>query len=385
MTRFKKILFWAIFTLISLGIMACEPAEATEPEPTAEVAIGLEPVAQNLDSPLLVTHAGDSRLFVLERGGKIKLIQDGRVLPEPFLDVSERITAGGERGLLGLAFDPNYSKTGHFYVNYTDTEGDTVVARFTVSEIPNKADANSETILLSAEQPYGNHNGGHLAFGPDGMLYIGAGDGGSGGDPENNGQRLDTLLGKILRLDVSGERYTIPPDNPFVNDESALNEIWAYGLRNPWRFSFDRDTGDLFIGDVGQGLREEINYQSADSAGGENYGWNVVEGDLCYPQSTQCDLAAYTAPILTYDHDTGVSVTGGYVYRGEALSELKGAYLYGDYGTGTVWAARQDGTSWSSEVALIGEGGLASFGEDAAGELYVVYLNAGSVLRVTAD
>ena len=339
----------------------------------------LEQVADGLQKPLLLTHAGEAdRSFIVQQTGQILVLEDGTVQPEPLLDIENKLSCCGERGLLGLAFPPNYAQSGLFYLNYTDTSGDTVVAEYDAN-----ADdvAASEQILLTIQQPFGNHNGGHMAFGPGGMLYIGTGDGGSGGDPQGNGQDLSTLLGKLLRIDVSGESYTVPQDNPFVSTEGARPEIWAYGLRNPWRFSFDRETGDLYIGDVGQNAYEEISYQSADSTGGENYGWNIMEGFHCYSPDTGCDESGLTLPILEYPHSEGNSVTGGYVYRGEAVPELVGKYIYGDFGRGTIWAAEQgeDG-SWNEEVLLDSGMQISSFGEDASGELYVVNYS-GSVHR----
>jgi glucose/arabinose dehydrogenase len=303
------------------------------------------------------------------------------------LDVSDLISPAAltgdytERGLLGLAFHPDYAENGLFYINYTDHNGHTVIARYQVSaDNPNQADPASATMLLYVQQPYPNHNGGHMAFGPDGYLYVSLGDGGSGGDPEGHGQNLGSLLGKILRLDINAEEgYAIPENNPFVGNEAARPEIWAWGLRNVWRFSFDRATGDLYLADVGQDAWEEINFQAAASAGGENYGWNAYEGTHTYSGASPASNAVM--PILEYSHDGGCSVTGGYVYRGEEIPALQGDYLYSDWCTGTIWVARPDNNgSWS--VAFSSESGRAvsSFGEDEAGELYLVDHN-GSVLR----
>ena len=347
-----------------------------------ESEFALEPVADGFERPLLATHAGDGsgRLFVVEQGGQIHIVQDGARLDEPFLNVGDLITTGGnEQGLLGLAFHPDYPVNGQLYLYYTAPGGDSVIANYQVSDDPNVADEASGRELLRFAQPYSNHNGGHLAFGPDGMLYVGTGDGGSGGDPENSGQSLDTYLGKLLRLDVdSGEPYAVPADNPFVDDDAVLDEIWAYGLRNPWRFSFDRDTGDLFIGDVGQNAVEEISFQAASSTGGENYGWNMVEGDRCFRDG--CDLASFTAPILTYDHSQGRSVTGGYVYRGADVPALQGRYLYADL-NGNIWAAELQGDSWTAELASASGLTVTSFGEDEAGELYLTDFASGTVYK----
>ena len=295
------------------------------------VAIKAEPVITGLSSPVGITHAGDGsgRLFIVLQGGRIVIFDGVKILSSPFLDITSVVSSGGERGLLGLAFHPNYVGNGSFYVNYTNTAGDTVIARYSVSANPNQADPTSADILLTIPQPFSNHNGGQLHFGPDGYLYIGIGDGGSGGDPQNNGQDLGTLLGKILRIDVDkGPPYAIPPDNPFFGPgDGALDEIWAWGLRNPWRFSFDRLTGDMFIGDVGQNSWEEVDFQPASSAGGENYGWRLMEGNSCYNPATNCNDSTLTLPILVYDHTVGCSVTGGYRYRGSKNPALDGFYL----------------------------------------------------------
>ena len=263
-------------------------------------AIELELLAGGLDRPLGLIDAGDGsgRLFIVEQVGSIRIHDNGEVLSTPFLDLSSRVSCCNERGLLGLAFHPDYAQNDFFFVNYTDASGRTVVSRFSVSGDPNRADAGSEVEVLSFDQPFSNHNGGHLAFGPDGYLYIATGDGGSGGDPQNNGQQLDTLLGKILRVDVDGLPLAIPPDNPFVGDTTARDEIWAYGLRNPWRFSFDRRTGDLFIADVGQDRREEIDLQPSGSPGGQNYGWRRMEGSICFQPASGCTDGSLVLPIL---------------------------------------------------------------------------------------
>lgn len=348
-------------------------------------------IASGFSRPLYVTDAGDGsgRLFVVEQSGQIRIIADGAILPQPFLDVSDIISqsavSGGytEQGLLGLAFAPDYAESGVFYINYTDLDGGSVVARLTVSaDDPNRADRASLSQLLYLGQPYRNHNGGHMAFGPDGYLYISFGDGGSGGDPQNNGQDPTTLLGTLLRLDVTGvaEGYAIPADNPFADGADGRPEIWAWGLRNVWRFSFDRATGDLLIGDVGQNQWEEINFQPADSPGGENYGWNAYEASYVYSDTEPA--SEVVAPVLEYDHSNGwCSVTGGYVYRGALLPGLDGYYLYGDWCTGTIWAAQPDEAGdWTTQISLESGRQISSFGEDEAGELYLVDYQ-GSVLR----
>jgi len=303
-----------------------------------------------------------------------------------FMDISERIRSGGEQGLLGLVFHPDFESNGRFFVNYTHPRGDTVVSEFGLDAAGN-GDPNSERILLTIAQPYSNHNGGMIAFGSDGYLYIGMGDGGSGGDPHGYGQRLDTLLGKMLRIDVnSGDPYGIPADNPYADGNGGLPEIWSSGLRNPWRFAFDRATGGMFIGDVGQNVREEINVEPA-GEGGRNYGWNIMEADRCYDQSS-CNRQGLTLPAASYGRDDGsCSVTGGYVYRGSAFPDLYGGYVYSDYCSGVLWAFDAESaleTGAANAVAL-GESGTSpsSFGEDEAGELYLVG-HGGAVYRLVA-
>jgi len=327
-------------------------------------------VADGLQKPLDITHANDDRIFVVEQPGIIRIIQDGQVFPFPFLDIRDRVNDNAsERGLLGLAFHPDYIENGSFFVNYTGQDGETVVSRFQASSNPDQANPGSETILLSIQQPYANHNGGGVKFGPDGMLYIGTGDGGSGGDPQGNGQSLDTLLGKLLRIDVDGEQpYRIPPDNPFVA-EAGLPEIWAYGLRNPWRFSFDRITGDLYIGDVGQNIWEEVNFQPTESLGGVNYGWNLREGRHPFASETTEGLAD---PISEYSHELGCSVTGGVVVRDPSLPEWNGVYLYGDYCSGRIWGLLEmDDGQWEEAQLFSTDFVISSFGEDVLGRVYL--------------
>lgn len=336
--------------------------------------------------PLYVTHAGDERLFVVEQPGRIRIVTNGQLSPQPFLDITDRVGSSQlEQGLLSLAFHPDYSENSAFFVNYTDLSGNTQIARYEVSaEDPNRANPDSETILLSLNQPYPNHNGGQIAFGPDGYLYIGVGDGGSANDPLNSGQDPSTLLGTLLRLDVDNipGQAGIPGDNPFVNDDSRRNEIWAWGLRNPWRFSFDRLTGDLFIADVGQNLWEEINLQSAESPGGLNYGWNIMEGNHCF-NAQECSAEGFELPIFEYPHAEGCSVTGGYIYRGEQFLALYGNYFLGDFCQGTIWRLfpNQDG-SWSAAVVLDTNHVISSFGEDAQGELYLTDHTTGSLYQL---
>jgi glucose/arabinose dehydrogenase len=349
-------------------------------------------VASGLNSPVAVTNAGDGsgRLFITQQSGEILIYNGTQLLSTPFLDISGKLLFGGERGLLSVAFHPNYQSNGYFYADYTRAgDGATVIARYSVSANPNIANT-TETILKVIAQPYNNHNGGQLQFGPDGYLYIGMGDGGSSGDPENRAQNPTSLLGKILRIDVDGGApYAIPPDNPFVNNPNVADEIWAFGVRNPWRFSFDRQTGDLFIADVGQNAWEEIDFQAASSAGGRNYGWSCFEGLHNYDTSRTCTTyGALTSPILEYAHGAGdsigCSVTGGYRYRGSQFPALVGTYLYADYCTGTVWGGSFNGTSWTSSQLADTSYNVSAFGEDEAGELYLVDLN-GAVYHISGS
>jgi glucose/arabinose dehydrogenase len=355
-------------------------------------SILLEQVASGLTQPVAVAHAGDGsgRLFIAQQTGQIRILSGGALLPTPFLDLSALVSCCGERGLLGLAFHLDYTTNGFFYVDYTNLAGDTVVARYSVSAAnPNVADPGSAQTVLTQNQPFANHNGGQLAIGPDGYLYIAFGDGGSGGDPQGNGQNLETWLGKILRVDINGDdfpgdpnrNYAVPPDNPFVGT-AGLDEIWAYGLRNPWRASFDRATGDLFIADVGQSAWEEINLQPAASNGGENYGWNVLEGMHCFQDEPPgiCNNflnGGSTLPVLEYNHSFGCSVTGGYRYRGQLYPQIEGIYFYADYCSGRIWGAvPRDNGIWESQELLIAGFQITTFGEDEAGELYVVQYGA---------
>jgi glucose/arabinose dehydrogenase len=344
-------------------------------------------VVSGLDMPEGLMNAGDGsgRLFIVEQGGLILIFKDGALLPTPFLDLTQKVDCCGERGLLGLVFHPKYSENGLFYVDYTEKTGNqlyTVIARYSVSaNDPNQADPNSELRMLHIKQPFQNHKGGQLQFGPDGYLYIGMGDGGSQGDPEGNGQSLQTLLGKILRIDVDhNEPYAVPSDNPFVNG-GGLWEIWAYGLRNPWRFSFDRLNGDLYIGDVGQDAWEEIDYLSAGSPGGENFGWSYFEGTHPYRGSPPAGMK-FVIPVAEYSHDLGNAVIGGYVYRGVNLPAWQGVYLYGDYGSGRVWSLLhlKDGSWQNSEMFETGRQ-ISSFGVDENGEIYLVD-DGGSILML---
>ena len=361
----------------------------------AGYGIDFEEVATGLSNPLWITSPPDDpRLFVLEQTGAVRIIQDGALLPDPFLDIGDRITTeGSEQGLLGLAFHPDYATNGAFYVYYTDTDGTVVVSRFSATDDPNVADPTSEVTQLTQEEPYPNHNGGAILFGPDGYLYLGLGDGGSAGDPQGNGQDLGTWLGKLLRIDPDpaaadgDEQYAVPADNPFVDTAGALPEIWAYGLRNPWRVSFDTATGDLWVADVGQNEWEEVNHVAADSTGGENYGWSIREGAHCFEAET-CDTAGLTDPVAEYDHSQGVSVTGGYVYHGTAIPDLDGTYLYADFGTGLLWGAQpaDDGTYAVSTPIETGFN-VSSFGQGSDGEVYMALFgrDGGSIVRLAAS
>ena len=367
-------------SLLTLAI-AGAPAGAQE--------IELEPFVEGLALPLAPVAPGDgsSRLFIVQQGGLIRLFQAGVLEAQPFLDLTGQVSCCNEQGLLDVVFHPDYENNGFFFVNYTAANGDTVVSRFSVSADPDRADPDSETEVLRFSQPFTNHNGGDLAFGPDGYLYISSGDGGSGGDPQNNGQDLGTLLGKILRLDVDGLPAAIPPDNPFVGDSSARDEIFAYGLRNPWRFAFDRESGDLFIGDVGQNAMEEVDLISADSGGGQNFGWRLMEGTACFDPATGCNDGSLTLPIVEYGHDEGCSVTGGFRYRGASMPTLAGTYVYGDYCSGRISGATPSGGgNWSSRVLLESGRNIVAFGEDDDGELYLVDRSGGSgtIYRILA-
>lgn len=371
-------------------------------------------LARGLSQPIYLTSApgDDDRLFVVEKGGDIEIIDrhTGERSDTPFLDVSDQISTNSERGLLGLAFHPDYVNNGLFFVNLTNRSGTTEIRQYQVSENPSLADASTSVELMSVSQPFSNHNGGWIDFGHDGFLYAALGDGGSGDDPENTGQRLSTHLGKMLRIDVNGDdfpedanrNYAIPPTNPFANDgdDSTLAEIWAYGLRNPWRNSFDSVTGDLYIGDVGQNAREEINFQNADSVGGENYGWRLREGDIRTPGSVGGAAPADNVdPVYDYLHgggdNRGNSVTGGYVYRGP-ISELQGNYFFGDFANSRIWSIEVDResnsmvadsfTDWTDafDPDLGSIGSISSFGEDNLGNLYVLDFN-GEVFAVVPE
>jgi glucose/arabinose dehydrogenase len=378
-----------VFGVSSILFWGCsDPAASSPPLPSGPASVGLLEVASGLSTPLYITAPpGDTaRLFIVEKTGAIRIVKAGSLLPVPFLDIGTLVSSGSEQGLLGLAFDPDYATTGRFVVHYTDVVGNTRVSTFVRSSSdPDVADPASEQLVISAEQPFPNHNGGQLLFGPDGNLYLGLGDGGSGGDPLGRGQDLTDLLGSILRLDIRTPPYVVPSDNPFAGRTDVRGEVWSYGLRNPWRFSFDRATGDLYIGDVGQSAWEEVDVSpAADGAGkATNFGWNIMEGKHCYAASS-CDESGLALPVLEYNHGQGCSITGGYVYRGNAIPAIQGYYFYADYCGGWVRSFRyQDGQAMDSFQwpTLAPGGSITSFGEDASGELYITSAD-GRVFRI---
>lgn len=399
----------SLLALILLGVSTSIKTTA-KTDVTWPTSISLNPIESGFIKPVHITHAGDGsgRLFVVEQTGRIYILINGNKISTPFLDIRDRVLSqGGEQGLLSVAFPPGFGTTrNHFYVYYTRSNGDNRVSRFRLSGTPDVADPGSEQLILLLPHPtYQNHNGGQLVFGPDGYLYIGTGDGGGGGDPFDNAQNPGSLLGKLLRIDVEpdvavvpsdspykaylplmarseGPAYSIPPDNPFVGKPGYRPEIWALGLRNPWRFSFDRNTDDLYIGDVGQGSREEIDFRPASSNGGENYGWNIMEGLSCYPPGSSCSSAGLTLPVIDYTHSSGCSVTGGYVYRGSSFLTMQGIYFYGDYCSGIIWGLQRNLGNWENRLLNNGDQTqITSFGEDQAGELYLTTLS-GTVYRV---
>lgn len=375
---------FALFLLALAGCSDDADGGGTDPPPGGTGSIRLEEVARGLDNPLYLTAPpGDPRLFVVEQPGRIRVIENGQLLPTPFLDVTGRVSSGGERGLLSVAFHPEYATSGRFYVNYTDREGDTRIERYRVGADRNRADPASARLVLHVPQPYSNHNGGLVVFGPDGKLYVGMGDGGSGGDPQGNGQDPGTLLGALLRLDVdAADPYAVPADNPFVGRAGARGEVWATGVRNPWRFAFDRVAGHLYVADVGQNRWEEVSVVPAGSAG-LNFGWSVMEGAHCFRPSDGCDRTGLVIPVLEYEHSDGCSVTGGYVYRGSRIPAVRGHYFYADYCRGWVRSFRYvDGQAVDRREWGFGDiGNVLSFGEDSSGELYVLS-TSGRVFRM---
>ena len=357
-------------------------------EPWAEIKY--EPVASNLDLPVFITNAGDGskRLFVIEKRGKVKIIKSGKVLEKSFLDIRDRVRSReSERGLLSLVFHPDYSKNGRFFVYYTDLNGSATISEFRVSDKPNRALKDSENILLKIKEPAINHNGGQLQFGPDGYLYIGTGDGGSAGDHLGNAQNQNVLLGKILRIDVdNGKPYSNPKSNPFTHTIWARDEIWAYGLRNPWRFSFDSKTGDLYIADVGQNKWEWVHFQPSGSKGGENYGWNYLEGFHEYKVPENVDWSGITFPVVEYSHDEGCSITGGYVYRGVDSPSIDGTYFFSDFCSGKLWGLKKNKNSkWIWTEFLETPFNVSTFGLDERGEIYFADFGKGEIYRIISN
>jgi len=374
------------FAIQNAFAASTSPCELKGPSPSFP-SIQLESVAGKLAEPLGLLHAGDGsgRVFIVEQQGTIRIFKKGRLSERSFLDIRDRVTSGGEKGLLGLAFHPKFSENRRLFVNYTSPTGGlhTVISEFKIGDNPDAVDPKSERTLLTIPQPYSNHKGGNIVFGPDGYLYIGMGDGGSANDPHSNGQNLSTLLGKMLRIDVDQKEkdraYGIPRDNPFIGQKNAAPEIWAYGLRNPWRYSFDPATRLLYVGDVGQKTREEIDVIQK----GKNYGWNIMEGTICTPGvNPNCDKKGLELPIYDYPRSEGIAVIGGYVYRGRSIPNLCGAYVYGDYGNGRIWGLRYDGISVTEHRLLLeSRRSISSFGEDEQHELYVVD-HHGEVLKI---
>ena len=367
--------------------LATAPAATAVPTPLVAVSISLGPIASGFTSAIGVSSApGDSRLFVIQQTGQVLIVSGGKKVGT-FLDISTRMSCCGERGLLGLAFHPNYAGNGRFFVRYTTPSGDVRLSEFHVSSSPNKADPASEKVILTIPHPsYANHNGGRIEFGPDGYLYIGTGDGGSGGDPNNHGQALNTLLGKLLRIDVdhaaAGLAYAIPDGNPFIGQAGKRGEIWSYGLRNPYTFSFDRETHDLWIADVGQDAYEEVDRATVAGGGGKgvNYGWSVMEGNHCYKPATGCDATGMTPPLAEYAHgggdSIGCAIIGGYVYRGSAHPQLYGRYFFGDYCSGRIWDVAAAGPVQQTPQELPGSGlQITGWGQDVNGELYLTATN----------
>ena len=368
------------------AVAPCETGAA----PLMLPSIRLKPVIKGLRNPVGLVHAGDGsgRLFILEQQGIVKILNKGQLVRKPFLDIRGRVISGGEMGLLGMAFHPRFSENGRFFVNYTSRSNGlhTVISEFRIESNPDEADRKTERVLLTIPQPFPNHNGGQIAFGPDGYLYIGTGDGGAGNDPKGNAQNTASLLGKMLRIDVdsreSGGPYGIPPDNPFYGRTGIPGEIWAIGLRNPWRFSFDPVSGFLFAGDVGQDTREEIDVIDK----GKNYGWNIMEGRICTPGvNMNCDKNGLEPPIWDYPRPEGTVVIGGYVYRGAAIPELCGAYVFGDFGNGKIFGLRLDGRSVILQKKLLSTRySISAFGEDDNRELYVID-HEGKILMIIPE
>ena len=381
----------AVISAVVLGAAGAAPAVTLAAPTDAHIRLALR--TSGLSNPVFVTsaHDGTGRLFIVEQTGRIRIYRNGALLSTPFLSIGSQLSTGYEQGLLGLAFHPNFATNRKLYVDFTDVNGDTVIREYRASSTnPNVVATSTARTILKVDQPYDNHNGGMITFGPDGYLYIGMGDGGSGGDPGNRAQRTDTLLGKILRIDVNGSsaahNYLFPPTNPYVG-RTGRNEIWQIGVRNPWRFSFDRATGDLWIGDVGQNLWEEVDHAPRTSTGagrGINWGWHVLEGSHCYSPTTGCDTTGKTMPSLDYDHGGGrCAVTGGYVSRGPSVPALLGGYVFADFCSGEIWVIDANAATPASKVLLLDTGyTISSFGENAAGDLYVLDHDGGALYAV---
>lgn len=394
--KLRRLIVAALYAMLVVAIMvvvwllaqrpAVSPSNPSKTSnPSGQTKVQLALFATGISNPTGIVSTGvsdDNRLFVLDQSGKIRIVNSsGTVINQPFLDVSDAVSFEGEMGLLGLAFSPKYATDGYFYINYIDKQQNTVVARYHVSKDANTADTSTAQIVLKQSQPYKNHNGGALAFGPDGYLYIAFGDGGSAGDPENRAQDMSTWLGKILRIDVSKLPYTSPADNPFVGQTGVKPEVWSSGLRNPWRMSFDTKTKELYIADVGQGAVEEINVEAA-AKGGNNYGWRCYEGDRDFKTAGCNDRSKYIFPVLAYDHSEGrCSVTGGYVYRGSLYSDLNGKYFYGDYCGGQVYAMEKNNT-FEASLLIKTPYKISTFGHDNSGELYVADYGSGAIYKI---
>jgi glucose/arabinose dehydrogenase len=373
------------------ALVALTTSVAAAAPTSAKIALQLR--ASGLSEPVYVTSArdGTGRLFIVEQTGRIKILKSGTVYTSPFLNIASQVSGAEEQGLLGLAFDPHFTSNRKLYIDFTDVNGNTVIRQYrTSSTNPNLVATSSARTILKISQPYANHNGGMLAFGPDGYLYIGMGDGGSGGDPGNRAQSTGTLLGKILRINVNGttstRNYLIPSSNPYVG-RTGLDEIWQLGLRNPWRFSFDRSTGNLWIGDVGQSRWEEVDRAVRTSSGagrGVNWGWHVLEGFACYSPSTGCSTAGKTMPVLAYDHSNGrCAVTGGYVSRGPAVPALNGGYVFADYCSGEIFVINSTAGSRPTPVRLLDTSlTISSFGEDSVGNLYLLDHGGGALYAI---
>jgi len=389
--HYPVVILVVVITLLAvIGVLAIlfytsRPSQ-TPSEPPAATAITTEQVASGFTQPTSIAAApGDDRLYIVEQTGTIKRVTPGQTDTQLFMDISSKVTVEGEMGLLGLAFHPDYAQNGYIFVNYVDKNQNTVIARYHTDQ--NMVDVASEKVILQVEQPYTNHNGGDLTFGSDGFLYIALGDGGQAGDPHDNGQNLNSLLGKILRIDINTEEaYGVPSDNPFAGQAGKRPEIWAYGLRNPWRMSFDNKTDDLYIADVGQGELEEINFQPASSKGGENYGWRCFEGTSEYNIDGCEGVNDAIAPIIEYKHDEGrCAVTGGYVYRGSMYPALEGKYFYGDFCGSQLYYAQQTNGSWQQTLALQTDFAISAFGEANDGELYLADYDGGGIHKIKAN